>query len=321
MLSRALSLAAVTLLIGCFAGLAPGAQAQNLEAGKSPSQIFAGTCNTCHKSPRGLLKTVSAGALPGFLREHYTTSGDMASLLSTFLISNGASDARYQAKQGADSKSGVTEQFDRQGRKLRPTPSQEAARPADGPPQGEGGRQGRNARRMARPEAPDSAKPGADEPARAASERGPDGRRLTAKQRLSKRGRPGGEEPPKTEEPPKSEPGMDDKTKPEAAREDIGKPEAIKPAGEGKSEAAKIEMPKEGSGETPALRPDPVPPVTPAPPAASPAAPVAVSSPAPERVTARPSVPSETPAAVSTSVPPPPPPVAAAGPPAPPISQ
>src|SRR5260221_14202284 len=40
MLSRALSSATVMLLIGCFApGPAP-AQAQNLEAGKSPSQIF-----------------------------------------------------------------------------------------------------------------------------------------------------------------------------------------------------------------------------------------------------------------------------------------
>src|SRR6202162_3147745 len=105
MLSRALILATVSLLMGCFAVSSAPAQAQNLEAGKSPSQIFAGTCTACHKSPRGLLKTVSAGSLPGFLRQHYTTSGDMASLLSTFLISNGASDTRYQAKQGADSKS------------------------------------------------------------------------------------------------------------------------------------------------------------------------------------------------------------------------
>src|ERR1700676_4223745 len=212
MLSRALSLAAVTLLIGYFAALP--AQAQNLEAGKSPSQIFAGTCNACHKSPRGLLKTVSAGSLPGFLREHYTTSGDMASLLSTFLISNGASDTRYQAKQGADTKPAAagTEQLDRQGRKLRPAPSQEAARPdADVPlPPGEVGRQGRNARRLVRPgEAPDAVKPAVDGPAQAAIERGPDGRKLTAKQRLSKRGRPG-EELPKTEESPKSEPAMDD---------------------------------------------------------------------------------------------------------------
>src|ERR1700720_2027115 len=177
MLSRARSLAAVTLLIGCFAALPTAAQAQNLEAGKSPSQIFAGTCNACHRSPRGLLKTVSAGSLPGFLRQHYTTGGDMASLLSTFLISNGASDTRYQAKQGADSKSsGGTEQFARPGRKLRPAPAQEAARPdADGlPPQREAGRQGRNAKRLARP----GEAPAADEPAQSASERGSDGRKL-----------------------------------------------------------------------------------------------------------------------------------------------
>src|ERR1039458_5714011 len=104
MLSRALSLAAVTLLVNCWAAFPAWAQAQNLEAGKSPSQIFAGTCNACHKSPRGLLKTVSAGSLPGFLRQHYTTRGDMASLLSSFLISNGASDTRYQAKQGGEAK-------------------------------------------------------------------------------------------------------------------------------------------------------------------------------------------------------------------------
>src|SRR3954451_5225473 len=102
MLSRALSSATVTLLIGCFAVIP--VQAQNLEAGKSPSQIFAGTCNACHKSPRGLLKTVPASSLSGFLRQHYTTSSDMASVLSSFLVSNGATDTRYQAKQAKDGK-------------------------------------------------------------------------------------------------------------------------------------------------------------------------------------------------------------------------
>ena len=66
MLSRALILATVTLLIGDLAAAPAHAQATNLEAGKSPSQIFAGTCTACHKSPRGLLKTVPAGSLPGF---------------------------------------------------------------------------------------------------------------------------------------------------------------------------------------------------------------------------------------------------------------
>ena len=98
MLSRALSFATVTLLVGCFAAGSAHAQATNLEAGKTPSQIFAGTCNVCHKSPRGLLKTVPASSLPGFLRQHYTTSSDMAGVLASFLVSNGATDTRYQAK-------------------------------------------------------------------------------------------------------------------------------------------------------------------------------------------------------------------------------
>ncbi len=337
MLSRALSLAAVTLLIGCYAAPPAWAQAQNLEAGKSASQLFAETCNACHKSPRGLLKTVSAGSLAGFLRQHYTTSSDMASQLSTFLISNGVSDTRYQAKQGADTKpASGTEQVDRQGRRLRPAPSQEAARPdADAPPPpAEAGRQGRNAKRLARPgEPPDAARPAAEAPAQAASERGPDGRKLTAKQRLSKHGKPEEEVPTARDEPAKPEPAMDDKAKAETAKEDSGKSEATKPAGKGNSEAARIEMPKESGGASaPVLRPDPVPPVTPAPPAASVALPAAappVAAPsapapstAPEPAAARPSAPapSEAPAAVAASAPPPAPPVAA-GPPAPPISQ
>ena len=100
MSSRAISLATVLFLIGFGAADAVLAQATNLEAGKAPSQIFAQTCNACHKSPRGLLKTVAPGSLPGFLRQHYTTSSDMAGVLASFLVSNGATDTRYQAKDG-----------------------------------------------------------------------------------------------------------------------------------------------------------------------------------------------------------------------------
>src|ERR1700754_3516239 len=92
MLSRALSSAAVMLLIGGCAAVP--VRAQNLDAGKSPAQIFSGTCTACHKGARGLLKTVPAGSLPGFLRQHYTTSSEMASQLSAFLIANGATDTR-----------------------------------------------------------------------------------------------------------------------------------------------------------------------------------------------------------------------------------
>jgi hypothetical protein len=353
MLSRALSSATVMLLIGCFAPVPAQAQAQNLEAGKSPSQIFAGTCSACHKSPRGLLKAVPAGSLPGYLRQHYTTSSDMASLLSAFLISNGATDTRYvgsQPKQEKDAKSEAKpaappEQLDRHGHRLHAAvPAQEAAKPdsqpertaePDGeelPPQAEPGRRGRNAKRLARPvEAPDATRPaaGGQAPAQAASERGPDGRKSGAKQRLSKRGKPGSEELPKTDaaktdaktdsardEPAKGEPAGEDKP-----QSDTAKYEGDKLPGEGKSEAARFEAPKpSGSGDTTALRADPVPPVTPAPQGSS-TAPAAVSSgPEPATGASTPRAVSGPPPAVTASAPPPAP-AAPAGPPAPPISQ
>jgi hypothetical protein len=335
MLGRALSLATVTLLIGCFAVTA--GQAENLEAGKSPSQLFADTCNACHKSPRGLLKTVSVGSLPGFLREHYTTSSDMAKLLSDFLIANGANDKRNagtQPKQAKDAKP-------------------DGKPDTDGlSPQGEPGRQGRNARRLAPPEeVPEGVRPAADgqAPAQAAIERGQDGRKLSAKQKLTKKGRPGSEELPKAEldkpdvardEPSKGEPSkgepMKDLSKIEAPKEGVSpkedaspkeessKPEATAPAAEGKAEAAKSDASNKsdaskesGSRATPALRPDPAPPVTSAPPA-SPGTSTAVSSGMPEP-TAAPaqSAPPVAPPAVTASVPP----AAPAGPPVPPISK
>ena len=175
MLSRALSLATVMLLIGCFAAAPAHAQAQNLEAGKSPSQIFAGTCTACHKSPRGLLRTVPAGSLPGFLRQHYTTSSEMASLLSTYLISNGATDTRYGGASPSrtrmrDRRQGPKasrNRLDRHGRRMqrrraRQQSRRRAARPdADRRPRKPSReRRGRNARRLARAgQGPDAAKP------------------------------------------------------------------------------------------------------------------------------------------------------------------
>src|SRR5262245_1148712 len=189
MSSRALILATVLLLI---CALAPGhllAQ-ENLDAGKTPSQLFAGTCNACHKSPRGLLKTVSPSSLPGFLRQHYTTSPNMAGVLASYLVSNGATDtrmggepkgakgtkegakegaregARQEAKQEPRPEGQRPEQLDRWGRRVHQAP-QEAAAPANEPkPEAEGGQQ----------------------PAQAGVE--PADGRKNAKQKLSKRGRP-----------------------------------------------------------------------------------------------------------------------------------
>lgn len=314
MLSRTLSLATVTLLIAYLAASPVRAQAQNLEAGKTPSQIFTGACTACHKSPRGLLKTVPVGSLPGFLRQHYTTSSDMASLLSAFLIANGAADTRLggaQTRQGKDAKP-----------EAKPgAEPQQAARPdADGlESQGEPGRPGRNAKRLARPgEAPDAAKPAADghqPPAHAAIAPGHDGRKSTARQKLGKKGKPDSEEPSRSDAA-KDEPAKGEAAKEDAPKGDTAKEEATKPSDENKSESAKVDAPKEDGGATPMLRPDPVPPVTPAPagsaavsgasePAAAPAQPVAPPPAAP---------------AVTASAPPLPP-VPPAGPPVPPISQ
>jgi hypothetical protein len=339
MLSRALSLATVMLLIGCLVAGEAHAQATNLEAGKSPSQIFSGTCTACHKSPRGLLKTVPASSLPGFLRQHYTTSGDMAAVLASFLVSNGAADTRYQAKdqpkQGKDGKqeakptqearpAGPPDQLDRFGRRQHPAAAaQEAAKPdTDGiSPPAEPGRPDR--KRLGRPSEPaDSQTPAATEP------------KMGARQRLSKRSKSGAEEPPKMEEPAKGEAAKDDASakgdtvksdtaKSDTAKGEGDKPEAAKPAGEAKSETAKVEAPKESvGGEPPALRPDPVPPVTPAPPAATAtgtSTPEPAASPSPAAAASpMPAAAPPTPPAVTASAPPP---VAPAGPPAPPISQ
>jgi hypothetical protein len=348
MLSRALSLATVMLLIGCFSTKQAQAQATNLEAGKAPSQIFAGTCTACHKSPRGLLKTVAPGSLPGFLRQHYTTSPDMASSLSAYLISNGATDTRYgggATKPDAKSEAkpgGSPEQLDRQGRRIRTAPPQEAAKPepqqtarpdADGLSQGVTGHPLR--KRLAHPgETPETGKPAAERQAPAeAAERGPDGRRLTAKQRLmSKRGKPAGEEAPKADatkmEPVQSEPAKDEKPASESVKDEGSKSEGVRPSGEAKSEPAsaepskpegvrsetvKTDAPKEAGGQAPALRADPVPAVTPAPPASAAPSPAASTpAPAPPAAAAAPAV---------TAAAPQPEPATPAGPPTAPISK
>ena len=340
MLSRALSSATVTLLIGCLtAGVA---RAENLDAGKSPSQIFSNTCSACHKSPRALLKSVSASSLPGFLRQHYTTGTDMASVLSSYLISNGAADPRFQGKDQQKQKDAKQDarpdQPDRLGRRQPPAaPAQEASRPdADGAtPQGEGARPGRDAKRLARPHtAPEAAKPADGQtPVQAATDS-----KSGVRQKHGRRGKPAAEEPPKAEqaapgdaakeedasrdaakaETDATDPAKTGPAKTDAIQGDGDRPasEAEKPVGESEKrareerpETAKVDDPKEnvGSESTP-LRPDPVPPVTAAPPASAATAPdPSVSPPAtPPPLTAT------APAA---------PPVAPADPPAPPLSR
>jgi hypothetical protein len=70
------------------------AAAQNLEAGKSPAQIFADTCTACHRNARELKHPTAS-----FMREHYTTSSDMASAMAGYLASFPVETRAAQPKQ------------------------------------------------------------------------------------------------------------------------------------------------------------------------------------------------------------------------------
>jgi mono/diheme cytochrome c family protein len=63
------------------------AQAQNLDQGKSAPQLFADSCATCHRSPRGLAKGRLRLTLYSFLQDHYSTSSNTAGELASYLAS------------------------------------------------------------------------------------------------------------------------------------------------------------------------------------------------------------------------------------------
>jgi hypothetical protein len=74
---------------------ATSAHAQsNLDAGKSPAQIFSDTCNACHRSARELKQTS-----PGFLREHYTTGGREAAAMAAYLTTVGSDPRAVQQRR------------------------------------------------------------------------------------------------------------------------------------------------------------------------------------------------------------------------------
>jgi hypothetical protein len=347
----------VTLLVGCCAIGQVEAQ-ENLEAGKSPSQIFAGTCTACHKGARGLLKTVAPGSLQGFLRQHYTTSPEMAGVLASYLMSNGATDTRYGDKQKSakDGKEGRETKSE-----ARPT-----TKPDAGTAQGEA-EPGR--KRLARPTEPSEVgKPGAEgQVPPAASELGPEGRKAK-QQRLGKRGKPGQEEgapkaadkavdkpaepakeeatggepatsdtakvepePAKPEpaklEPAKLEPARSESAKSESAKSEEGaksvesaKPVEIANPVESPAQSADADATKEKVNEAlpPSLRRDPVPPVTQAP-ASSAAAPASAAGGASSQAAAPAN--STPPASPSVTASTPPQPAEPAGDPEPPISR
>jgi mono/diheme cytochrome c family protein len=79
----------------------PAAAQGNLDAGKSPAQIFFDTCAGCHRSP-GQVRRASAS----FLRSHYTTGPDEASAMARYLanVPNEPRPVAGQQKKGASPK-------------------------------------------------------------------------------------------------------------------------------------------------------------------------------------------------------------------------
>jgi hypothetical protein len=87
---------AVTLLIG-------GAQAQNLDQGKSAAKLFADNCASCHHRARGLAKGRISLSLFLYLQQHYTSNTSSAWALASYLESaDGTRGARGPARATKD---------------------------------------------------------------------------------------------------------------------------------------------------------------------------------------------------------------------------
>ena len=77
----------------CVCSVAAQAQS-NLDAGKSAAQIFADTCNACHRSAREIKRTT-----PAFLLEHYTTGTREAAMMASYLASVGSDPQALQQRR------------------------------------------------------------------------------------------------------------------------------------------------------------------------------------------------------------------------------
>jgi len=86
------------------------AHAQNLDQGKPPAKLFADSCASCHRSPRGLAKGRFSLTLYWFLKDHYTSSSDSARALASYLESvdsRSGSSSRAKAKPAPSARSSL----------------------------------------------------------------------------------------------------------------------------------------------------------------------------------------------------------------------
>lgn len=78
----------------------------NIDAGKSPAQMFADTCSNCHRRPSELKR----GASASFLRQHYTPGAQEAAAMAAYLASIPADPRAGKAKAPAQEKAKTQQQ-------------------------------------------------------------------------------------------------------------------------------------------------------------------------------------------------------------------
>ena len=103
----------------------------NIDAGKTPAQIFGDTCSACHRSARDLRR-----ASASFLRSHYTAGSDEAAAMAGYLASLGGSDPRPAQAQPKRPPADVAKQPARapvEQAKSGPTPGSAPAQPKSRP--------------------------------------------------------------------------------------------------------------------------------------------------------------------------------------------
>jgi hypothetical protein len=119
--------------MGAAVLFATPAFAQNLDAGKSPAQIFSDTCSACHRSAREVRQSS-----PGFLREHYTTGAREAASMAAYLASVGSDSRAIQQRKPPSLGTGGAQQTDRDRDQSKPTDNQAALPNGRRGPAGEG---------------------------------------------------------------------------------------------------------------------------------------------------------------------------------------
>lgn len=77
----------------------------NIDAGKSPAQMFADTCSNCHRRPQQLRR-----ASASFLRQHYTPGAQEAAAMAGYLASIPAAKERPRPKAQPQEKAKAQQQ-------------------------------------------------------------------------------------------------------------------------------------------------------------------------------------------------------------------